>query len=61
MLASGGAPAPAGSPAPRDDEGESTGDCPAHLQGLMDSVAMQEPAEDGQVNGKPNSLVDGPE
>ena len=46
------AAAPAGSPAPRVDEGDSGEDCPGHLRGLMGNVAMQGPPEDGQVNGK---------
>ena len=52
---------PTGSSAPSVDEGDGGEDTPAHLQDLMASVAIQEPAEDGQVNGEPNSLVDGPE
>ena len=55
------AAAPAGSPEPRDDEGEGAGDCPAHLSHLIDDIAVEDIPDADRINGKPSSLVDGPE
>ena len=44
--------APDGSPAPRDDEGEVAGDCPAHLRHLVDGIAAEDIPDADKINGK---------